>query len=204
MVGVGELISRWGYFAIVFVVTLGNVGLPVPEESILVLSGYLAWRGELRLSLVIVVGIISAVIGDNIGFWIGRKYGRRVIERYGPRVLVTPERLESASRFVSRYGAWAVFVARFMAGLRFLAGPLAGAAGLRPSVFAVANVLGAIVYVPCAAGIGFAVGYGLGEYVERFGRVLGTVERVVMIGTVCAVFLWLVWRARRAASPAGR
>ncbi len=67
MPDLGELINHWGYFAIVLVVVLGNVGLPVPEESILVLAGYLAWRGELKLPLVIAVGIISAVMGDNIG-----------------------------------------------------------------------------------------------------------------------------------------
>jgi Uncharacterized membrane-associated protein len=161
-----ELINHWGYFAIVLFVILGNVGLPVPEESILVLSGYLAWRGDLKLSLVIVAGIISAAAGDIIGFWIGRKYGHAALDRYRHSLLVKPERLESVWRFLNRYGAFAVFAARFIPGLRFMAGPLAGAAGLRPSVFVAANLLGAAVYVPYAIAIGFGLGYGVGEYAE--------------------------------------
>src|ERR1700676_2218051 len=78
----GELINHWGYFAIVLLVILGNVGLPVPEESILVLSGYLAWRGDLKLPLVIAVGIVAAAAGDIIGFWIGRRYGHAALDRY--------------------------------------------------------------------------------------------------------------------------
>ncbi len=198
MPNLGELINHWGYLAIVLFVILGNVGLPVPEESILVLAGYLAWRGDLKLSLVIAVGIISATAGDNIGYWTGRAYGRDAIERYGHWVLVTPERLESVWRFVNRYGPFGVLAARFIPGLRFMAGPLAGAGGLRPLVFLVANVIGAAVYVPYAVGIGFAVGYGLGEYVERLRHLLGKVEHIVLIGTAIAAALLLGWRALRA------
>ena len=193
-----ELIHHWGYSAIVLFVILGNVGLPVPEESILVLAGYLAWRGDLKLPLVIGAGIVSAAAGDNIGYWIGREFGRGAIARYGHWVLVTPERVESVWRFVNRYGAFGVFAARFIPGLRFMAGPLAGAAGLPPVVFLVGNLLGAAVYVPYAVGIGYAVGYGLGEYIERLRRVLGEVEYIVLLATVVGVVALLGWRAVRA------
>lgn len=190
MLGVGELIGHWGYPAIFLFVVLGNLGLPVPEETILALSGYLVWRGELRLPLVLAVGIISAAAGDNLGYWIGRKHGRPAIERYGRRVLATPERLESVWRFVTRYGALGVFVARFIPGLRFMA----GAAGLRPFVFAVANLLGAAIYVPYAVGIGYAIGYGFGPYVERIQRV----EYVVLISATILAAGLLAWRALKA------
>ena len=137
MPDVGELIGHWGYPAICLFVGLGNLGLPVPEETILALSGYLVWRGELRWPLVLAVGVISAAAGDNLGYWIGRKHGRSAVERYSHRVLATPERLESV-----------------IPGLRFMASPLAGAAGLRAFPFVVANLLGAAIYVPYAVGIG--------------------------------------------------
>ena len=191
MPDVGELIGHWGYPAIFLFVVLGNLGLPVPEETILALSGYLVWRGDLRWPLVLAVGVISAAAGDNLGYWIGRKHGRGAIERYGHRVLVTPERLESVWRFVTRYGALGVFVARFIPGLRFMAGPLAGAAGLRTFPFVVANLLGAAIYVPYAVGIGYAIGYGFGAYVERIQRV----EYVVLIGATILAAALLGWRA---------
>ena len=191
MPDVGELISHWGYPAIFLFVILGNLGLPVPEETILVLSGYLIWRGELSLPLVLAVGIISAAAGDNLGYWIGREFGRGAVERYGQQVLATSERMESVWRFVTRYGALGVFAARFIPGLRFMAGPLAGA--VRPLPFIVANLLGAALYVPYAVGIGYALGYGLGAYVERIRRL----EYIVLIGATVAALGVLGWRALR-------
>ena len=73
MLDLGQLISHWGYLAIFLFVILGNLGLPAPEESILVLAGYLVWQGKLRLPLVLAVGILSAIAGDNLGYWIGRR-----------------------------------------------------------------------------------------------------------------------------------
>src|SRR5262245_11322512 len=198
-----EVLSHWGYGAIFVGVVLGNVGLPVPEETILALGGYLAQRGELRLPLVMAVGFLSAVTGDGLGYWLGRRYGRTAIERYGQWV-VTPARLAKVSSFISRYGAWAVFGARFVMGLRFLAGPVAGAMGLAPLTFVTANVLGALLYIPCAVGIGYAVGYGFGDNIER---VIGRIERVglgaIVVLTVVVVGVRLL-RARRGSVAAGR
>jgi membrane protein DedA with SNARE-associated domain len=112
-------------------------------------------------------------------------------------MMVKPERLDSVWRFLNRYGAFAVFAARFIPGLRFMAGPLAGAAGMRPNVFVPANLLGAVVYVPCAVGIGYGLGYGLGEYAERLRHVFCGVEYVVLIVTATGVLLVLGWRVLR-------
>jgi membrane protein DedA with SNARE-associated domain len=187
------LLAHWGYGAIFVAVILGNVGFPVPEETVLALGGFLAQRGELRLGIVLAIGVVSAVTGDGIGYWLGRRYGRAAIERYGRWVLVTPVRLEKVSRFVSRYGAWAVFGARFVVGLRFLAGPLAGATGLPPLTFATANVLGALIFVPYAVGVGYAIGYGLGDDIERLiGRAEWIVLAVALVLTLAVVTVRIV------------
>ncbi|MBI2456060.1 MAG: DedA family protein [candidate division NC10 bacterium] len=199
MPDLGHLIGHWGYLAIFVLVILGNMGIPLPEETILILAGYLVWQGDLRLPLVLAVGIFSAVAGDNIGYWIGREYGQGTIERYGHWVVGNPDRLTSMRGFVTRYGSLGVFAARFLPGLRFLAGPLAGATGLRPLAFFPANVLGAALYVPLAVGLGYAVGYGLGEYVARLERVVGEIEHLVLIGAILAALALMGWRALRAA-----
>lgn len=201
MLDLGPLVGHWGYAAVFMVVVLGNVGLPVPEETVLVLAGYLGWRGDLRLPLVVAVGVVSAVAGDNLGYWLGRRYGRAAIARYGWAVLVTPARLQMVTAWVTRYGAWAVFGARFVAGLRFLAGPLAGATGLPPLRFLAANVLGAGLYVPSAVGLGYAMGYGLGDRIEWLRQGLGRVEHwgLLAVGLLTVGVLALrVLRARRA------
>jgi membrane protein DedA with SNARE-associated domain len=92
----------------------------------------------------------------------------------------------------------AVFVARFVAGLRFMAGPLAGSTGLTPMRFFVANLLGAAVYVPVAVGAGYAVGYGLGDQIDRLRRALGEAEHLLVIALLLAAGLVWVWVSRRA------
>ena len=188
------LIGHWGYIAIFVVVVLGNIGLPVPEETVLAVAGYLVWRGELNLIAVLVVGIVSAVTGDNLGYWLGRRYGRNALPRYARWVLGHPERLKSMEAFVERRGPSAVFVARFVPGIRFMAGPLAGGLGMRFLPFFAANVLGALVYVPVAVAGGYLVGYGLGEYVERLHRVAGQVEYMALVVVVLAAVALIAWR----------
>jgi membrane protein DedA with SNARE-associated domain len=199
MPDVSGLLIHWGYGAIFLAVVLGNVGLPVPEESILALAGYAAQRGELRLPIVLAVGFVSAVVGDNLGYWFGRRYGRAAIERCGHWVSITPTRLEKMSSVIIRHGAWAVFAARFVTGFRFLAGPAAGAMGVPPLTFAAANVLGALLYVPYAVGLGYALGYGLGERIERL---IGRIEWILLgaVGVLTLAFVAVrILRARHAA-----
>ena len=199
MPDLGHLINHWGYAAIFVLVILGNMGVPLPEETVLILAGYLVWQGDLRLPVVLAIGILSAVVGDNIGYRIGRHYGQGAIERYGLWVLGNSRRLKRVRGFVTRYGPTGVFVARFLPGVRFMAGPLAGATGLRPLRFLVANVLGAALYVPLSVGIGYAVGYGLGDYVARLNRVVGAVERIVLAAAILAALALMGWRAMRTA-----
>lgn len=198
----GGVISCWGYLAIFLLVICGNVGIPVPEETTLALAGYLAWQGQLQLAAVLAVGIISATAGDNLGYWIGRRYGRGTIARYEAWILASPGRLQAVGRFVTRHGPVGVFAARFIPGLRFLAGPLAGAAGLRFLPFMLANILGAIVYVTYAVGIGYAMGDGVGPYIARFQHTIGVGEHVILSIVIMLFVILLGWRVRRAHQPA--
>jgi membrane protein DedA with SNARE-associated domain len=198
MPDLSALLEHWRYPAIFAAVILGNVGLPVPEETVLALGGFLAQRGELHLPTVIAVGVLAAIVGDNIGYWLGRRYGREALERYGRYIWVSPSRLERVSAFMARYGGFAVFAARFVAGARFLAGPVAGAMGMPPRTFVVANTLGALVYVPYAVGLGYAVSYGAGHMIERF---VGRAEPIVV---AAIALLTLAFIGRRLLSSAQR
>ncbi len=207
MSDVAGAIGHWGYLAIFLFVILGNTGAPVPEEAVLALAGYLVWQGQLRLPLVLAVGIASATIGDSLGYWLGCRFGRAAIERYGRWVLGGPARIERIERFVTRYGPQGVFVARFLPGLRFMAGPLAGALDLRFARFLVANLLGAATYVPVMIGVGYTVGLGFGAYVERLRHLVGSLERTVLLVALCLSAGMLTWRVlhvlltRRAPPP---
>ena len=194
MPDINHLITHWGYAGIFLVVILGNIGVPVPEETVLAVAGYLVWSGRLQLVPVLIVALVSAVAGDNFGYWLGRRYGRPVVERYA-RWLVRPGRLMVAESFVSRYGALAVCVARFVGGFRFLAGPLAGAVGLPFRAFFLGNLLGAVLFVPYAVGIGYAIGYGLGPYMAHVQHALGGVSHLLLLLAIIVVVVLVAWRA---------
>jgi len=194
--GVKVLLAQWGYVALFVLVILGNVGIPVPETCVLWVAGFLIWEHRFSLPIVLIVGIAAAVLGDNCGYWIGRRYGQPVVARYGQRVGLTSERIGKARRFLARYGAIGVFGARFVMGLRFIAGPLAGSGGLSPLPFFVANVLGAIIYVPLTVGEGYAAGYGLGDYLTRIRRGIASIEQILISGALLGLLLFLGWRIR--------
>lgn len=203
MLDPSHLFQHLGYAAILVVVLLGNAGVPAPEESVLILGGYLAWQGRLDLLLVILVGIVSASLGDNLGFWAGRRYGQRAIAR-----LPLPQaRLIQAQALITRYGARAVFVSRFVAGFRTVAGPLAGAGGLPPLRFFTANLLGAVCYVPWPVLAGYGAGYGLGDWFEKLREKFGLKEDLALFAAIVVMagvaFLVMAWsRERRAARQA--
>ena len=195
MPSVSTVLAHWSYGAIFLTVVLGNVGLPVPEETVLVLAGYAVWRGDLHGPTVLAVGVVSAVVGDNLGYWLGRRYGRLALERYGPWVGVTADRLRRVADVVARYGGWAVLVARFVTGFRVLAGPLAGATGFPPRSFLLANILGACLFVPFAVGLGYGVGYGFGAAIERVVR---GAEHAMLLGAAALTAVILAFRLTQA------
>jgi membrane protein DedA with SNARE-associated domain len=195
MADLTALVEHWRYPAIFAAVIVGNVGLPIPEETVLALGGFLAQRGELHLPTVIAVGVLAAIAGDNLGYWLGRRYGREALARYGRYIWVSADRLERVSAFMARYGGFAVFAARFVPGARVLAGPVAGAMGMSSRTFIVANTLGALVYVPYAVGLGYALSYGAGHVIERcVGRAEPVVAAVIALLTLAFIVRRLLQR----------
>src|SRR5437899_9482627 len=193
MPDINQLITDWGYAGIFLVVILENIGVPVIEETVLAVAGYLVWSGRLQLLPVLVVALVSAVAGDNFGYWLGRRYGRGTVERYA-HWLLKPGRAVVAESFVSRYGALAICVARFVGGFRFLAGPLAGAVGLPFRSFLRGNLLGAVLFVPYAVRSGYAMGYGLRPSMAHCQAVLGCSGHMAFLLAIIVVAVLVVWR----------
>ena len=187
-----DLFARYGY-AVVFVgVLLENSGLPVPGETALLAGAALAHYGRLSLSRVIVTAIAAAILGDNLGFFLGRRLGRGLIERHGWRIGLTQFRLDQFNRFFARHGPKTVFIARFITGLRVFCAVLAGASHLRWPTFLFYNAAGAIVW---STTIGL-VGYALGESWDRLERLIGRSGLIAFV-IVAALAVFAVVRARR-------
>ena len=121
-----SVIAEYGYLIVLFGVMLKSAGVPIPGETILIAAGIPAQRGRVDVGDAILFGILGAVMGDQIGYWVGREGGRPFVLRWGRYVLITPERLAHAERFFERHGGKAVFFARFVAGLRVFGALVAG------------------------------------------------------------------------------
>jgi membrane protein DedA with SNARE-associated domain len=187
-----DLFARYGYWVVFGGVLLENAGVPVPGETVLLAGAALAHFGRLSLVWVVVAAIGGAVLGDNLGFLIGRIGGRSLAERYGRPVGLTPQRLAQFDQFFDRYGGRTVFVARFITGLRVFGALLAGASGLRWSTFLFYNATGAVAWATTFGVVGYLVGQSW-EVLERWVGRSGLVALVVV--SVLAVIA--VVRGRR-------
>src|SRR5256885_12327699 len=187
-----DLFARYGY-AVVFVgVFLENTGLPVPGETALLAGAALSHFGRLALPWVVVTATGAAVLGDNLGFLIGRRYGRGLIERYGAHLGLRRSRLDQFDRFFERHGGRTVFIARFITGLRVFGALLAGASGLRWPTFLFYNAAGAVTWSIAIAAAGYSPAYSwdtLERWIGRSGLI-----GLAVVGAVGAVALI---RARR-------
>jgi membrane protein DedA with SNARE-associated domain len=191
-------LSHGGYVALGALVLAGNVGFPVPENTVLWTAGYLAWKGKLWGPAVLTVGIVAAILGDNLGYWLGQRYGHPLLDRYGTRLGLSVARRDRLQTFVTMYGGWAVFCARFVLGLRVLAGPLAGSVGLPFKVFFLGNAAGALCYVPAEVGIGYALAYGVGHLSAHHAHQVQLALGITLVVSVTAfVMLHLTRRPPR-------
>ncbi len=151
-------LNHFGYLAVGGLVLIEDFGVPVPGETVLILGAVYAGSGHLSIALVVLLAFVGAMLGDNIGFAIGHFGGRPLVERYGRYVLLTPERLDKATRFFQRHGGKIIVVARFIEGLRQANGIIAGMSGLRWPRFLVFNAIGAALWVAVWASIGYLSG----------------------------------------------
>ena len=188
-----ELIAQYGYWAVGGALLLENSGLPVPGETILLLASFLAYsRDELQLAYIILIGVCAATIGDNLGFAIGYRGGRPLLDRYRTTFRVREDHIALGERLFEQYGAFTVFFARFIFGLRVFAGPLAGVLRMPWKRFAVFNFLGALLWVTVISWIGYKFG-------KHWEKLAGAVERLnIMVIIAAALAILILWLWRRA------
>src|SRR5215210_5672929 len=188
-----SLIEHYGYVVILFGVMLESTGVPLPGETILISAGILVQRGTLDLGDVIFFGILGAVVGDQIGYWIGREGGRPFILRWGRYVFISPERLERAEAFFARHGGKAVFLARFFAGFRVFGALVAGISRMRWGTFAFYNALGGAVWATAAVLVGYFLGSSLALVERWLGR--ATLLLAVLVAVAAGFYLAYRWVA---------
>jgi membrane-associated protein len=190
-------VADYGYWAVALALLSESAGLPVPGEITLLLASFLAYsEHQLHLGWIIVVATCAATLGGNLGYAFGHYGGRPLLDRYQSVFRITPATLKRGEEMFARYGAVAIFFARFVFGMRTFAGPLAGVLRMRWRTFALFNFLGAAVWVTFIA----SAGYLFGQHWRNLLRAMQRFNIAVLI-VAGAVILYLWWRYRRRLPP---
>ncbi len=174
-----------------------SLGIPVPGETALLVGVFLATQGRLSVPLVALVAWVGAVVGDNLGYAIGRRWGTRLVRLPAIGRFYTTDRLERAEDVFARRGWVAVFTGRFVALLRIFAGPLAGMHRMPWTGFFLANAAGGAVWVAVIVVVGVLIGNNLDRAVSLVGRVgyIGLGALAVLVAAYVGV---RILRRRRA------
>jgi membrane protein DedA with SNARE-associated domain len=197
-----HLISQYGYLAVGGIVGLESMGIPLPGETMLIAAATFAGATDhLDIGLVIAAAAIGAIVGDTMGFFIGREIGLRLLRRHGPRVGLTEPRLKLGQYLFLRHGGKVVFFGRFVAVLRTLAALLAGANRMFWPRFLIFNAAGGILW---ATVFGFGA-YLFGAAIDRYAGPIGSALLVIAIVSALVGFVLmrrheqvLIERAERA------
>jgi len=180
---VGSLLQHYGYLAVFLLPMLESSGLPVPGETMLLTASvYAATTGRLSILGVVAAAAAGAIVGDNLGYVIGRRGGRALLLRYGRFLHVGERQVRLAERFFERHGDRTVFLARFVAILRTLGAFLAGVSRMRYRNFLAYNAAGGVAWAVIYGTLAFLLGRQFERYhalVTRFGLALAVVGVIV-------------------------
>ena len=180
-----------GYPIVFALIAIETMGIPVPGETALVTAGIVASRGRLEIELVIALAAAAAILGDNVGFAIGRKLGRRLLTAPGPLMHHRRRVIAVGEPFFDRHGPKAVFLGRWITGLRITAAWMAGVTRMSWPTFLFWNALGGIAWATSIGLLAYFVGHSAETIIHVAG--LGGAGAVVVGGAV----VWFVLRARR-------
>lgn len=179
-----QLLQTWGYGVIFAAMLLENAGLPLPGETVTLLGGYAAGSGELQVFGVLGAAAAGAMLGDNLGYWVGRRAGWTLILRVGRLLGQSPEQLERLRDSFQRHSGKSVLLGRFVAVLRVVAGPMAGAVHMPYRRFLLCNAAGAILWASTMVGLAWLGG--------RWVPLAVMVRSVVQFGLGALLILALV------------
>jgi membrane protein DedA with SNARE-associated domain len=188
-------VADYGYAAIVIGLVVEHLGLPVPGETLLVTGAVLASRGTLDIWLLLPLAWFAAVIGNTIGYLIGRTGGHHLLVRHGDHFGITQERLTKVEGFVQRYGAIVLIFARFIVVARQLSGIVAGSLNMNWFRFTLYNVIGAALWVGFWGLSAYWLGKGIFEYLRGAAIMEPLLLALSGIGLAVAI-LYVIMRPR--------
>jgi membrane protein DedA with SNARE-associated domain len=187
---VTHFVAHYGLFFLFGIVCLESAGLWLPGETALIAAGVYASKGHLSIVGVISVAAAGAIIGDNIGYWLGREVGRRLIYRYGWTQRLAERVMPPAERFFEKHGGKAVFLARFFGGVRVTGAWMAGITRMSWWRFLFWNAAGGIVWAVGVGLVAFYAGRAVADTIARYGVYGGIAVGLLIVIAIGALHVW--------------
>ena len=195
------LVHHYGLLALFLLVMLESSGVPLPGETALITAGIFASRGDLVIEEVILVAAVAAIVGDNIGYWLGREGANRLLDGVGPLKRRSKGGREWAERYFEKHGAKTIFIARFVAVLRVTAAWAAGISRMHWWTFFVWNAAGGICWAVLVGLVSYYLGRAAAEAINRYGLVAGVA--IVALLVLGALVFRFIRRRMMEAEPEG-
>jgi membrane protein DedA with SNARE-associated domain len=186
----GHWISLYGYAGIFFLLFLGIVGLPVPDETLLTFAGYLIFKNHLKPAPTYAAAFLGSACGITVSYGLGRSLGLFLVHHYGRLFRITPKQLDRVHAWFDRFGTWTLLFGYFIPGVRHLTAVVAGTSKLSPLHFAMFAYSGALIWAATFIGLGFYFG-------DQWEQVLMHVHRNLLTLTLialCLIVMGLIWR----------
>ena len=184
------LVHHYGLIALFLIVMLESGGVPLPGETALVAAGVFASQGDLNIVEVIAVAAAAAIIGDNMGYWIGRTGGRKLLERWKLLSRWTEGVLPWAEGFFHRHGAKTIFIGRFFSVLRVTAAWMAGVSRMPWMKFLFWNAAGGICWAALVGLVAYYLGHAAADAINRYGLIGGAALVVLAALTLVGFHFW--------------
>jgi membrane protein DedA with SNARE-associated domain len=176
-----QFVSIYGVWLVAGFIALETIGLPLPAEAALMAAAIFAARThDLDIRSLIAASILAAVLGNVAGFWIGRRFGYRLLTRYGNRLGLTEARLRIGQWLFARYGGMFVFTARFLPFLRNMAAVLAGANRMAQLRFYIVSSIAAVAWVLCYGLVAYSLGGAFADLASPAAIVLGAAAVLII------------------------
>jgi membrane protein DedA with SNARE-associated domain len=188
-----------GYPAVALFVMIESSGIPFPGETMLLLASfYAAVDQQLQIPIVIACAALGAIVGDNIGYQVGRTGGKAIVEKYGHYVFIKPQHLERAENFFARHGDKTVFFGRFVAVLRAWAAFLAGVNQMNRRTFFIYNAAGGIIWATVYGLLGYFAGRAFHDNFSKLEHLASTITwtltGIIIVGVAVAITVFYVRR----------
>jgi len=193
MEAIAQWVAHYGYAAIFFLLVLGIVGLPVPDEWLLTFAGYLVFKKNLSLFPTFVAAVLGSACGISVSYGLGRSLGLFLVHHYGRLLHIKPKDIDRVHAWFDRFGKWTLLVGYFIPGVRHLTAIVAGTSKLHPALFAAFAYSGALIWAATFISVGYYFGDQWSLVLRQVQRNLTTFTWIALISIV----VYLTWRYRR-------